>query len=133
MTVCGTNMWKLLSAEEQDEYGYYNVILQSTPSLKDVVVSTELIPEHGMDSRPLSMKSKLPISLTNVFTSEFTVSFNSERHLSDGTHPQARDFESRRLPIDARLPVSLSTFKFAVSLIIELMQQEGAALVSQNG
>ena len=52
--------------------------LGGSPSLEDVVVSTELIPEQGMDSRPLSMKSKLPISLTDVFTSEFTVSFNSE-------------------------------------------------------
>ena len=30
LTVCGTNVWKLFSAEVQDEYGIYNVILQST-------------------------------------------------------------------------------------------------------
>ena len=43
-----------------------------------------------------------------------------------------QEIESRPLPINSRLPVSLSTFKFAVSLIFELMQQEGAALVSKK-
>ena len=44
----------------------------------DVVAPTELIPEQGMDSRPLPMESKLPVSLANVFASKFTVSLKYE-------------------------------------------------------
>ena len=41
------------------------------------VMDAELIPKQGMDSDSLSMKSKLPIALTDVYTSGYVVSSNS--------------------------------------------------------
>ena len=118
--------------------------LGGSPFPEDVVASTELIPKQGMDSRPLSMKSKLPIhqfrcwSCTRRFSAfsgrlqihgltqfrprvtgwngTVMVSTFCVRRHADRTQTQAQP-----LPTHSRLPVSLSTFKYTVSLNFELV------------
>ena len=92
---------------------------------EDVVASMEPIPKQDMGSGPLSVKSKLLISLADVFTSGFAVSSNS-----DGAAQLFKpEIKSKSLPIESRLPVSLSTFTFAVSL----MHLEEIVLMSKDG
>ena len=93
----------------------------------------EFSPKQEMGSSLLSVESKLLISLTDVFTSGFAVSSNSEHFgAAPGVSPLPvfePEIESKSLPVDPRLPVSLSTFQFVVSL----MHREGIVRVSEDG
>ena len=84
------------------------------------VVGTERIPKQGIDSD--SQPIKLPISLTDVWscTGRVVVSM-----------VQARD--SALLPIDSRLTVSLSTLRFAVSLMQRVSRQPEGPQSSRRG
>ena len=75
------------------------------------VVDTELILKQGMDSDSLSIQSKLPFSLTDVFTSGRGLFQSQHFGAAQGgsSLPLFKPEIPHRCPSTSRLPVSLST------------------------